>query len=237
MAIIETLNFQPAIISDIITETHRAKTFCLAPASPVAYVAGQHAVVRVTLPDGFRTSRHYSFSSAPSSHELAITIARAHDGMVSNWFFDTAKIGTSIDITQALGTMTWRPDQSEDILLIAGGIGITPLMGILREHKRHNHHSAMTLLYSARSFEELCFTNELFSEHKERVAVTLVESVPGDWQGHSGVIDRTLIAPLLKPNQLYYVCGPYGFVQHIRTLLSDMAISPHHIKVENFSLQ
>lgn len=237
MGIIETLQYQSAEIVGIFDESPRTKTFRIKPAQPFTFLAGQHTIVRVALPDGFKTSRHYSFSSAPSSGYYDITIAKTHDGVVSSWFCDQARVGDMVDLTQPLGTMTWQIDSSYPTVLIGGGVGIAPLISIFREHQLQKSSSEMTLVYSARNYEELCFKQELLDAHKEKVMTTLVDSVPGDWQGHSGVIHTAMVKPFISHNQRFYICGPYGFVQHVKSLLTGIGILPESIKVENFTLQ
>lgn len=232
--IIESLTWLTATIVQIRDESPRTKTFRLKTLTPYAFIAGQHTIVRATLPNGFTASRDYSFSSAPSSGRLEITVTKALGGELSGWFHDTCQVGDSIEITLPLGSdFTWTPAIDGPTLLIAGGTGITPCMSILREHQSQNNSSLLKLVYSARNFDDVCFKSELLAT-KEYTCVLGV-AAPG-WDGPAGRLTAQILAPFTSGMKQIYVCGPYTFVAAIKSLLiDDLHISPAIIKIEQFN--
>lgn len=238
MAIIETLSYQSATITSVVSETFRTKTLVLTLDEPYTFVAGQHSIIRVKLDGSFPSSRHYSFSSSPTSGKIEITVAAAQDGQVSNWLCHTARVGDVIEITHPLGnTLVWNSSNTYPLLLIAGGIGITPLMSIIREHRSSGAMSDLAVLYSASTYDDICFKTELFnSNDNERISFTLTDVTPERWQYSKRAIDLPMIRPLIVPNQKIYVCGSYTFVQHVSRLLNDLHIQTENILKENFTL-
>lgn len=226
--------WRPATIEKIIVESPRTKTFRLKLSGPYPFVAGQHCSIQLRAPDGYTAARDYSFSSAPSSELVETTIAHAPHGEVSGWFCTQAEVGDTVEISAPIGRhFTWSPLLGESVLLIGGGVGVTPLMSILREHTVMNASSDIKLFYSVRTFEDICFKDELVN--KDHVTFTLVDSHPDDWQGHIGIVTADMLRPLVVPNQITYVCGPTAYVEAVTHILTDqMGIAPETIKTERF---
>ncbi|HEX2577978.1 MAG TPA: FAD-binding oxidoreductase, partial [Aquihabitans sp.] len=124
--------WQRGVVVAVRTETPRARTFRLALPTPVAHLPGQHYVVRLTAPDGYRAQRSYSVGSAPEpSGEVELTVERLDDGEVSTFLHDTVEIGDELEVRGPIGGwFVWRVDRPA--LLVGGGSGVVPLMAMLR---------------------------------------------------------------------------------------------------------
>lgn len=215
-------------------ESPRTKTFRLKLSGPYPFIAGQHCSIQLRAPDGYTAARDYSFSSSPSSSVVETTIAHAPHGEVSGWFCTQAEVGDTVEISAPIGRhFTWSPLQNEPILLIGGGVGVTPLMSIRREHISSQASSDLTLFYSVRTFEDICFKDELGG--KGNVIFTLVDNHPDDWQGYTGVVTADMLRPLVKSGQTTYVCGPTAYVEAVTHILTDqLDVAPETIKTERF---
>lgn len=226
--------WRPATIDAIIIESPRTKTFRLKLSGPYPFMAGQHCSIQLRAPDGYTAARDYSFSSSPSSGVVETTIAHAPHGEVSSWFNTLAEVGDTVEVSAPIGRhFVWTPNQTEPILLIAGGVGVTPLMSILREHSAANISSDIKMFYSVRNFDDICFKDELVE--KDHVTFTLVDSHPDDWPGNTGVITAEMLSPLILPGQTTYVCGPTAYVEAVAHILTDqLHIDPLTIKTERF---
>jgi ferredoxin-NADP reductase len=226
--------WRPATIESIVSESERTKTFRLKLSGPYPFMAGQHCSIQLRAPDGYTAARDYSFSSSPASGVVETTIAHAPHGEVSGWFCTQAEVGDQVEISAPIGRhFVWTPAQTEPILLIAGGVGVTPLMSILREHRASGATSGVNLFYSVRTFEDICFKNELVG--KENVTFTLVDSQPDDWQGYTGIVTADMLRPLALPNQTTYVCGPTAYVEAVTHILTDqLGVAADTIKTERF---
>jgi len=226
--------WRPATIDAIVSESSRTKTFRLKLSGPYPFTAGQHCSIQLRAPDGYTAARDYSFSSAPSSNVIETTIAHAPHGEVSGWFCTEAEVGDVVEVSAPIGRhFTWTSLQAEPILLIGGGVGVTPLMSILREHTASKATSDITLFYSVRTFEDICFKSELVGQ--KNVVFTLVDSQPNDWQGHVGIVTAEMLRPLVTDGQTIYVCGPTAYVEAVAHILTDaLAVPPETIKTERF---
>lgn len=226
--------WRSATIEHIAVESPRTKTFRFKLSGPYPFVAGQHCSVQLRAPDGYTAARDYSFSSSPSSEMVETTIALAPHGEVSGWFCTQAEVGDVVEISAPIGRhFTWSPLQTEPILLIAGGVGVTPLMSILREHNATKSTADIKLFYSVRTFDDICFKDELVDN--EHVTFTLVDSHPTGWQGHTGIITAEMLRPLIIAGQTTYVCGPTAYVEAVTHILTDqMGVAPETIKTERF---
>ncbi len=226
--------WRTATIEAIVTESPRTKTFRLKLSGPYPFSAGQHCSLQLRAPDGYTAARDYSFSSAPSSGLVETTIAHALHGEVSGWFNESAEVGDRIDISAPIGRyFTWTPLDTEPILLIGGGVGVTPLMSILREHQASNASSDIKLFYSVRTYDDICFKDELVEN--DNVTFTLVDSQPDNWTGHTGIITAEMLQPLVVAGQTVFVCGPTAYVEAVAHMLTDqLGVSPEQIKTERF---
>ena len=127
-----------ATVMAISNETARAKTFRLALKRPTHYLAGQHYIVRLTAPDGYRAMRSYSVASAPSdSNEFEITVELLPDGEVSGFLHNEVIVGDELEVRGPIGQwFVW--DATAPALLVGGGSGVVPLMSMLRlARQRH----------------------------------------------------------------------------------------------------
>jgi ferredoxin-NADP reductase len=114
-----------------------------------SFKAGQFLSVRFSI-DGKAVSRCYSVSSAPeSTGYLEISVTR--QGLVSGMLHATVRPGSLLDVIHPAGAFVYPADDHRPITLIAGGVGITPLMSMLRHAVQADPTRPMTLLYSVRT--------------------------------------------------------------------------------------
>lgn len=231
-----------ATVAKIVDETPTVKTFTFTMPSSVEHMAGQHYEVRLTAEDGYQAARLYSAASvANGSNELELTIALLADGEVSPYLHEHVTVGDKIEIRGPLGKFfIWQPSMPEAIFMIGGGSGVVPLRCILQTHQQANATTPITLLYSARSFDDIIYKQELLAPNMP-VTITLTgQSPPVDWTGHTGRISFALLEEVLvtlptTARPICYVCGMTPFVEAIANALLTMGIPPARIKAERFS--
>lgn len=202
-----------------------ANTVCLTITRPTnfQFIAGQYVVIRVSLPGEDTVLRQYSFSSRPSYKHLQFVVRNQPGGKVSKWFCATATPGMNLEISNALGTFTI--DRSRPALFIAGGVGITPLLSILREDARD-----IALVYSERSAESICYAEELRSRINAE-NLTIIESQT------SGRIKPDQLQPHIKTSPIIYICGSFQFVASATKLALEAGVSSTQIVTEAFTLR
>ena len=245
IAEVRRIEWRVATVTDAIDETAHAKTLVLDVPGWPGHLAGQHVDVRLTAEDGYQAQRSYSIASEPTRSTVAITIERLEDGEVSPYLTDALKIGDRLELRGPIGGyFVWEPSNVGPLLLVAGGSGVVPLMAMLRTRAVTGDAvraaSPATLLYSARSWDDVFYRDELAELAKDpmvRLVFTLTRSRPAGWLGYTRRVDAAMLeavgpAPLLTPH--IYVCGPTGLVESASQLLVGLGHDPTRIRTERF---
>ena len=218
------MHWQNAIIRRIEKLSPRVKSFFFRLAEPIAFRSGQHVLLRLTAPDGYRAQRSYSIASAPGpfkTEELELTIERLDDGEVSPFMHDTAQVGDEIELGGPIGGhFNWSPEDGGPVLFIGGGSGVVPFMSMLRHRAAIGSHVPATLVFSARSREDLLFFNELSELAAAGEGFSLMVTLTREAPAHSfrvGRIDATFIAGVVAtmkmPVRQVLICGSNPFVE------------------------
>jgi ferredoxin-NADP reductase len=211
------------------------------------FEAGQHVPVRILL-EGHKAPsiRTYSVSSAPSDDFLRISVKR--DGSVSSHLHEQVRALHEIEARAPQGHFTVQPTERRPLVLLAAGVGITPLLSMLREvvyqGQRINRMRPVWLVQSARSVADLAFReeiDELAARAGDKLQVLRMVSQPpteaGAGEGYdlAGRIDVELLKRLLPLNDYdFYLCGPGSFTQALYDGLRKLRIPDDRIHAETF---
>jgi ferredoxin-NADP reductase len=241
-AVLGRLSWLVAEVTDLRDETATARTMRLNIPGWPGHLAGQHVDVRLTAPDGYMAERSYSVASAPDGSTVELTVQLVRDGEVSGYLIGEARPGDRFELRGPIGGwFVWRPEQTEPVLLIAGGSGLVPLMSMIRARAGSGSRAPFRLIYSVREPSDALYVDELeaLARDHDSVEVTWVwtRQAPGGSGRVPGRIDRDLIEasgwpPDLQPT--VYVCGPTGFVEAASDLLVDLGHDPARIRTERF---
>lgn len=241
--------WQDATIVSIEAVTPTVKLFTLRPAHWEAFLPGQHVDVRLTAPDGYTAQRSYSITSPPGDADtFELAIERLSDGEVSPWFHDVAEAG---DTVETRGPFTehfvWRPERDGAVLLVGGGSGVAPLMSMVRHRASLAGAPPMTLLYSARSWRDTIFRDELRhhagAQHALHVLFTLTRdaSVPAVTPGarfYSRRLDAEMVHDALTTlptaHRTVFICGNNGFVGTASDALVSLGVGAETIRTERY---
>lgn len=235
--------WQSCVIVEIVQQTPSIKSFFLRLSSPFAHIAGQHVDVRLTAPDGYSAMRSYSIaSSAISSPIIELAIERMPDGEVSSFFHDVATTGDEIELRGPLGGHFLWPEPAEPVLLIGAGSGVVPLMAMIRHRRALGQAVPTALLLSARTAEDVLFSEELhsieISDPAFVLALAITRQKPARALDFSRRIDSVMIQETLKrlhrkPTQVF-VCGSNGFVNIASDGALIAGLDPSIIKTERY---
>jgi ferredoxin-NADP reductase len=236
------LRWQEAVIERIVPQTDRViSIFLRADLGP--HAAGQHLDIRLTAPDGYQAQRSYSIASAPGADSIELAIERLEGGEISPYFHEVAQPGDSIEVRGPIGGhFIWRAEDGGPILLIGGGSGVVPLMAMLRYRAAMAPETPALLVYSARTWEELIFREELLSAVAREPNLTLRVTTTRGPRHRPEDFERRLDGPLLRdiltgwgrtPRHAY-VCGSNAFVEAVTTSLVLEAVPPEHIRAERY---
>ncbi|MGD0855938.1 MAG: FAD-dependent oxidoreductase [Dehalococcoidia bacterium] len=202
-------------VRDIIKETTSACTFRLEPVEGHLpyFRAGQYLSLVVDI-NGVVTNRPYSISSPPGKPYYDITVRRAQGGFVSHFLLDEVKKGNILKASGPHGSFYHEPVfDAKNLVLLAGGSGITPFMSMIREEVKNMTGLNMHLIYGSRTPDDIIFASELdkIAGHNANIKVDFVISEPpGGWQGKCGFLDAKTIQDLVGPvkNKTFMICGP-----------------------------
>jgi ferredoxin-NADP reductase len=235
-------NWREARIERLLPRTPRVISVFLRAALGT-HEAGQHVDVRLTAPDGYQAQRSYSIASAPGSESIELAIERLEDGEVSAYFHDVARSGDTVEVRGPIGGhFIWRGEDGGPLLLVAGGSGIVPLMAMLRHRAAVGPDTFALLVYSARTWNDLVYRDELLAaqanqERFDLVVTTTRESRhrPNDFERR---LDRTLLRDILdrwrQTPRHTYVCGSDAFVEAVTSNLVREAIPAISIRAERY---
>jgi ferredoxin-NADP reductase len=235
------LNWLAAKVVSKTEETPRVRSIIFECPMWEGHMPGQHVDIRLTADDGYQAQRSYSIASAPDDDHLVLTVERLQDGEVSPYLFDDLEPGDELEMRGPIGRyFVWETSMGGPVLMVAGGSGLVPFRSMLRHRAAAKSNVPSRLLYSARSQEDVIYSEELadlaaFGEVDVRL--TLTRRQPVGWNGYAGRIDREILADVSWPPEeraLVYICGPTAFVEVAANCLVDMGHDPESIRTERF---
>ena len=190
--------------------------------------------------DGRKEARCYSICSSPAhAAYVEITPKRMERGCVSVFLNDQAAIGLTVEATGPFGRFSPDFAQEREIVLLAAGSGITPMMAMLRHIDDLCLDTDVTLLYFVRTSRDIIFQaalEELAARLKNfRYRVVSSQPEPG-WTGASGRINREFVASAVPElgRRVFFLCGPPPFMDAARSILQDLGVVPARIRQEVF---
>jgi NAD(P)H-flavin reductase len=192
----------------------------LSVSSWTGHLAGQYFELRTSMIG----SRWFSIANAPEGGLGDIEFVVASETMRS------LEVGDEVEVLGPLGDgLAWQqlPGRHEPLLLIAGGMGIVPLMSIAREWLRHSVRAPLRLVYSVRTPELLLYPRELSEiSAQEDCVVTVVytrqspgRNRPDRAPSRLSAVDLYRLAGPLTEQPECFVCGPASFVDDIAEML------------------
>lgn len=223
--------------------THDVIVLELLPASKgiTQFIPGQFVMVRILNPDGtLWKQKAYSMCNIPNDEgriELGVKVAGEFTQRLN-----TLKVGDKLELAGPYGIFTIKPEMGA-VVFLAGGIGITPFLSMIRGEIATNSTRRMTLLYANKSPKDIAFQQELEFLAKVhpllRVAHTIEsgELTASPVPCHSGRVTEELLRQYggdMRQNY-YLLCGPPPFMDCMKEYLSAAGVDPSHIKVERFT--
>lgn len=209
------------------------------------YTPGQHLVLRATL-DGEDVRRSYSICSSPSDDELRVGIKRIPNGTFSTYATTVMSAGDVLDVMAPIGDFGYEPDptRSSNLVALAAGSGITPILSILASALEVEASTRCTLVYGNRTSTSIMFIEEieaLKNRFPDRFQVVhVISREPHEVPLFEGRIDeqklRTLCSTILDPDAIdqWFVCGPLEMVETAEETLASMGVPGEVINTELF---
>lgn len=242
--------WRPFRVARIVDESSVVRSFWLEPADGEGlgvFEAGQHLPVRAVLDDaGAPTVRTYTLSVAPSDGAYRLSVRR--QGRFSSHMHDRLRAGDIIEARAPRGGFTVDARQARPLVLASAGIGITPMLAMLRhivhEGLRTRRMRPTWFVHGARNEDERAFHAEVAalaeaSRGAVRVVHALSEPGPTARAGidydHAGRVDASLLVSLLPLDDAdIALCGPPGFMQSLYAGLRALHVPDARIHAEAF---
>jgi len=215
-------------VAAVRTETEDVKAFTLesVTAEPLpAFAPGAHIEVCGRISTGEEAWRAYSITSDPSeTHAYEIGVLRIGDLGVSAWLHDHVQIGDVLTIAPPRNDFPLADEAAEHVLL-AGGIGLTPLLAMARWLERSG--ARYRLVVSARAPGRLAF----------RDALSRLDTGPArlHFTGTAGRLDLAAEIGAPGPGRHLYVCGPNAMVQDARRVARELGWLESAVHMELFN--
>ena len=235
-------------VKNIVHETKEAITIVFEqPSNKINYKSGQFLTLIVPM-GGKDVRRAYSLCSSPFTDlDLAVTVKRVDNGLMSNWLPENLKVGSKVKVMEPMGQFTteFKKENKRHLIMFAGGSGITPMMSIIKSTLTQEPESICSLIYCNRDIDSIIFkdafdTMQTTWEGRLHV-IHILDNAPMNWQGYSGLLNHDMLKKLFEripdwgiDKTTYLMCGPEGMMKNAETLLSELHIPKEKTFKESF---
>lgn len=240
--------YLPLKVREVVRETEDTVTLYFEQPEPfLDYKPGQFLTLIMEF-EGKEQRRSYSLCTSPFVDPFpGISVKRVDGGLFSNFLNEKIFPGKTINVLKPLGNFTtdFHSKNRRHFFLIAGGSGITPIMGILKTALVNEPNSIITLIYCSRNEKQIIFKNQLSLLEKanpDRLKVIHNLSQPSEsWTGRSGRLSSELLRELFlraeyeqRFEEVYFMCGPEGIMDIAQDVLNELEIDKERIHRESF---
>lgn len=225
-------------------ETPDIRTFRLMPTSggsvPFVHLPGQFLTAEVSV-GGKTVKRSYTIASSPTRPEyVELSVKREEQGIVSRALHDSLSVGDSITVSGPSGVFTFTGEKEDSIVLVSGGVGITPMMSVIRYLTDRAWDGDIYLLHCCRTTDDFCFRDEL--EYLQRkhprlnVTATMTRARGSSWVGPTGRLNAGLIRESVPDiaAKLVHLCGPPPMMEAVKGMLIELGVPTNRVKTEAF---
>lgn len=240
--------FRPFVVDRKVKESDVITSFYLKPQDGGAissYLPGQYITVRVK-PEGETYShiRHYSLSTAPGQDYYRISVKREDEapgkpaGVVSTYLHDSVKEGDVLEVSAPAGSFTLDTSSNIPLVLIGGGVGLTPMISMLETVLKEQPEREVTYIHAAinEGFHAMReHVEELDAAHDKLKSYVCYEKPLGQCTCHkTGYIDLPWLQEVTSKDSDFYFCGPVPFMSAVYQALQAWGVPAERIHYEFF---
>jgi ferredoxin-NADP reductase len=216
--------------------------YVFATSRPIIFTPGQYMEWTLTFhkTDKRGDRRSFSMSSAPSNNEIRFATKLAEKSSRFKSELELLKPGDVITAGQLNGEFTLPKQKHQKVAGIAGGIGITPFVSMIRYMIENNEHRDFVLFYLIANEKEYAYQDVWKQATSLGVKVIPVVTSPdtiSSWKGLKGRLTPELIQQQLPDykDRQFYLSGPNGLVQFFRSTLRRLSLQRQAIHTDYFS--
>lgn len=225
--------YQSAKLVRVEQNTADTKTFVFETERPLYFRAGQYLTVGCKVDKSF-VSRPYAISSAPRaglSKTVWVTVKKC--GFFSGYLFDHAKAGDVFTLGDPSGDFCFEPvKDSRQVLALAGGSGITPFFSMAQAIADGTEDFSLTLLYGAKTEEDIIFRKELDALVSDKIKVVYVLSEQKKEGFEHGFLTAELIKKYISGDFTVMMGGPNAMYAFLEKELQPFGLPLRRIKKE-----
>jgi len=215
-------------------ETPDVKSIKLSLKKKFDYKPGQYVIVELDINDSENT-RPLSIASSPTEDFLLFSTKISQSAFKQR--FNNLEISDKVKIMGPMGMFILKEDAKE-IILLGGGIGITPFRDMIKYAGDKRLPIKLTLLYSNKTPDDIVYKEEwgVFEGKNPNLKVVHTITDNATWHGRKGRINEAMIREFCNDmnNAMFYICGPPGMVDGLSNLLKTMNVPLQNIKIEKF---
>lgn len=192
---------------------------------------------------GTDESRSFSMANTPNRDGIFEFVIKSYpNGLFSEFLDNRVQVGDRLEVEAPFGTFTLREGRTSPLILVGGGAGMAPVLGLLRSLAERGVERKATFYYGARSARDLCFEKEIAELGEKlpefRYIPALSDPVDGEeWDGKVGLITEVVKAnePSLEGMDAY-VCGPPPMVDAAIVTLTALGVKEQNIYYDKFTV-
>lgn len=207
------------------------------------YLPGQFQFLTFYRSPVARSEEHpFTISSSPTNREYHTSTIKESGDFTST--IGQLNVGDPVGVQAPFGRFTYREHpEEEDLVFIAGGIGITPLMSMLRHMRDTGTNKRVLLLYANRREEDIVFRSELQAmadaHRPPLLLVHILSQGAQDWTGERGHVNLDVIRKYCESplkDKIFYICGPPPMMDQIIPALIRDGVPSSQVRSERFDL-
>lgn len=208
------------------------------------FKAGQYVDVSLINPtdvDSSGSIRSFSIASSPEDKDLLFA-TRMRESAFKR-VLKASPFGTEVEMEGPMGSFTLHKNAAKPAVFLAGGIGITPFLSMVRQATQARLAQELFLFYSNRRPEDAAFLQNLETLEKENSKFCFVPSMTGmekskqEWAGETGFINQEMLGRYLPELQgpIYYIAGPPAMVTAMWQMLTASGVDDDDVRTEEFA--
>ena len=230
-------------VSKVVDECEGVKSFHLRPhdRKPIPdFLPGQFLTLSVSQAEK-TVKRSYTIASSPTQqHYCEITVKREDQGVASRHLHDQVSSETLLEVSAPSGKFTFNGEGCDSIVLVGGGVGITPMMSVIRYLTDISWEGQIHLLYCCRTTTDFIFREELENLQRRhsnlQVVATMTRADGTVWMGMKGRFTKEILSESVSDlaRKRIHICGPPPMMDAIISMLEMLEVPKENIKTEAF---
>lgn len=247
--------FREFVVDQKVKESEVITSFYLKPSDgkPVAsFQPGQYLTVKVHIPgQPYTQIRHYSLSDSPGIPHYRISVKREDGdvtkpaGLVSTFLHEHVQVGDTLWISPPAGDFVLDMDTTDPIVFLSGGVGMTPLVSMLKTLLKRQPNHNVTYVHAASNGSVHAMKESLYELAKahDNVNYYVIYQNPTEedksrpYFAKEGYIDLPWIQSTIERDSTFYLCGPQAFMKTVYHGLRNWGVADEKIHYEFFGPQ